>query len=134
MYDWAFSPKGEDGRAAQLYDHETGAVNKDIAEAWEAFDILKVLQSNWESLKPKLEGKINIVAAEYDTFYLEDGVIALKEFFDEHQFDAHVYIKPDVNHGGVFNTLLIREMDEWFATTLTLENRQANPMGPEPAP
>ena len=134
MYDWAFSPKGEDGNAQSLYDHETGAVNKEVAEAWEAFDILKVLQSNWETLKPKLEGKINIVAAEYDTFYLQESVIALKQFFDEHQFDAHVYIKPDVNHGGVFNTLLIREMDEWFAKSLNLENHQAKPMGPQPAP
>ena len=134
MYDWVFSPIANDGRAMYLYDHETGAVNKDVATAWKAYDIVDILQSNWETLRPKLKGKINIVAAEYDTYFLEDAVIELQEFFNEHHFDAHIQIKPNVNHGGVFNTILIRQMDEWFARTLNLENKQVKPMGPNPAP
>ncbi len=134
MYDWVFSPKGDDGRAKHLFNHESGEVDSAIAEAWKAYDILEFLKSNWETLAPKLRGKINVVAAEYDTFYLEGGVIELKEFFDAHDFDAHVYIKPDANHGHVFNTQMIRQMDEWFARTLSLTNHQAKEMGPQPAP
>jgi len=93
-----------------------------------------VLRSNWETLNPKLSGKINIIAAEYDTYYLEESVIAMKQFFVEHDFDAHIFVKPDANHGSVFNVQVIRQMDEWFARSLGLANNQEKPMGPVPAP
>ena len=134
MYDWVFSPKGTDGRAAHLFNHETGEVKKEVAIAWKAYDILEVLRSNWETLNPKLSGKINIIAAEYDTYYLEESVIAMKQFFEEHDFDAHIFVKPDANHGLVFNVQVIRQMDEWFARSLGLANNQEKPMGPVPAP
>ena len=134
MYNWVFSPKSENGRAAHLFNHETGEVDKEIAKAWKAFDILQVLQSNRETLQSKLSGKINIVAAEYDTYYLEGGVLAMEQFFKEYDFDAHVFVKPDANHGSVFNVKMLRQIDEWFARTLNLENKQAKTMGPQPAP
>ena len=77
------------------------------------------------------ENKINIIAAEYDTFYLEDAVIALNEFFEEKGFGALIRVIENGNHGSVFRTSVIREIDDYIAAKLQLTNYQNKKTTPD---
>lgn len=59
-----------------------------------------------------------------DTFYLEDAVIQLHAFFKEKDFDAMVRVIENGDHGSVFRTTVIREMDAFIAEKLALPNIQ----------
>jgi len=132
-FEWAFSPKGDDGRPQHMFDRETGKVDPSVVAHWERYDIRKVLESRWDELSPKLSGKINIVAGGLDTFYLEDAAIAMGEFFNSKNFDAMVRVIEGGDHGAVFRTSMIVEMDNWIADRLDLVNNQASEQGPEPS-
>jgi hypothetical protein len=123
-FEAVFSPKGEDGRPVQMFDRETGAVIPEVVEHWKQYDIRKYLEDNWETLAPTLSGKINIIAGGLDTFYLENAVITLNEFFKSKEFDAMVRVIENGDHGSVFRTAVIREMDEYIAQKLRLPNIQ----------
>ena len=123
-FEAVFSPKGEDGRPAAMFDRETGDVIPEVVEHWKQYDIRKYLEDNWETLSPKLAGKLNIVAGGLDTFYLEDAVIQLDKFFTAKEFDASVRVIENGNHGSVFRTSVVREIDESIAQKLALPNVQ----------
>jgi len=130
-FEWVFSPKGIDGRPIPMWNHKSGEVNSEVVEYWKMYDIRKYLEDNWEALAPKLENKINIIAAEYDTFYLEDAVIALNEFFEEKGFGALIRVIENGNHGSVFRTSVIREIDDYIAAKLQLTNYQNKKTTPD---
>lgn len=132
-FEWAFSPKGDDGRPLHMFDRETGEVDPSVVAYWERYDIRKVLEARWDELSPKLSGKINIVAGGLDTFYLEDAAIAMGEFFNSKDFDATVRVIEGGDHGAVFRTSMIVEMDNWIADRLNLVNNQVAVQGPEPS-
>ncbi len=123
-FEWVFSPRGIDGRPIPMWNRENGEVNQTVVEYWKKYDIRKYLEENWDALAPKLSNKINIIAAEYDTFYLEDAVIAMNELFEEKEFGAMVRVIENGNHGSVFRTSVIREMDDYIAEKLNLTNYQ----------
>ena len=77
-FEAVFSPLGPDGRPRPLWDRATGAIDPEVAKAWEAYDIRLVLERNWTTLGPKLAGKLHVITAELDTFYLEGAVKLLK--------------------------------------------------------
>jgi hypothetical protein len=123
-FEAVFSPRGIDGRPVAMFDRETGAIIPEVVEYWKQYDIRKYLEDNWETLSPKLSGKINIIAGGLDTFYLEDAVIQLHAFFKEKDFDAMVRVIENGDHGSVFRTTVIREMDAFIAEKLALPNIQ----------
>jgi hypothetical protein len=131
-FEYVFSPRGDDGRPVKVFNRETGAVIPEVMEHWKQYDIRRHLESNWEELSPKLAGKLNIIAGEFDTFYLEDAVIALQEFFADKKFDASVQVIEGGDHGTVMRPSTIRKMDEKIAQDLGLENQQRITAKPDP--
>ena len=77
-FEAVFSPLGPDGRPRRLWDRNTGAIDPEVAHAWEAYDIRLVLERNWPTLGPKLAGKLHVFTGALDTFYLEGAVRLLK--------------------------------------------------------
>ena len=77
-FEAVFSPLGPDGRPRPLWDRATGAVDPEVARAWQTYDIRLVLERNWPTLGPKLKGKLHVVIGDLDTFYLEGAVALLK--------------------------------------------------------
>lgn len=97
-FEAVFSPRGDDAEPRPLFDRETGAVDAATAKAWEAYDIRLVLERNWESLGPRLKGKLHVYAGELDTFYLEGAARRLKESLESLKSDAQVVIVPGMPH------------------------------------
>ena len=80
--DWnaAFGPRGADGRPVPLWDPRTGKIDPTVLDHWRQYDLHLVLERKWQSLGPKLRGKLHITAGETDTFFLNNAVHRLDEF------------------------------------------------------
>jgi enterochelin esterase-like enzyme len=117
-FEAVFSPRGTDGQPRKLWDRKTGAVDGEVARAWEKYDIRLVLERNWPALKPKLAGKVHVYMGGADTFYLEGATALLKESLAKLGSDAKVEIFPGKDHGSVMDRALkqriAREMAEQF--------------------
>lgn len=82
IWEAAYGPIGEDGYPAPLWDWRTGEIDHAVAEAWRAFDLRHVLETNWSALGPKLVGKLHVWTGEDDTYFLENATIRLEEFLE----------------------------------------------------
>lgn len=98
-FDYVFSPRGEDGRPQPLFDPKTGAIDRAVATAWEAYDIRLVLERAWPVLGPKLQGKLRIWIGEEDTFRLEGAVKLLQATLATLGSDAEILLVPGRDHG-----------------------------------
>jgi hypothetical protein len=82
-FDWVFSPKGDDGRPMPLFDRQTGDVDPVVAAYWrEHYDISAIVQRDWKTLKPDLDGKIHLIVGTMDTFHLNEAAELLKQRLD----------------------------------------------------
>ena len=82
-YNAVFGPKGKDGLPSMLIDPITGKIDHQIATQWEKFDLKKVLQKNWSTLGPKLQGKIWIWTGDMDMLYSNVATRFLKMYLDK---------------------------------------------------
>ncbi len=98
-FEAVFSPRGADGQPKKLWDRKTGAVDPQVARAWEAYDIALVLERNWSLLGPKLKGKLHIICGDADTFWLERAVLRLRDTLERLGSDASVVMIPGADHG-----------------------------------
>jgi len=78
-----YGPVGEDGYPDLLYDKWTGEINPEVAEYWrENYDLRHILERDWNTLGPKLVGKIHVYMGEMDTFFLDEATRLLEEFLE----------------------------------------------------
>ena len=102
-FEAVFSPKGQDRNPLPLWNRESGAIDPQVAKAWQKYDIGLILQQNWETLGPKLKGKLHIYMGEADTFYLERAAFLLQESLKKLGSDAYVEIVPGRDHGTLMS-------------------------------
>ncbi len=108
-----YSPKGEDGLPEPLFDPETGEINHDVAEHWKKYDFKHYARENWESLGPKLEGKIYIWMGDMDQFYLNTATRAFSEWIkttENPKSDAVIEFEPMKGHCQGYNYGLVLTM------------------------
>jgi hypothetical protein len=80
----AYGPVGDDGYLQPLFDPQTGAIDRKVADYWRDHSDLRVhLEKHWSELAPRLSGKLHITAGEMDTYYLNNAVRLLDEFLDK---------------------------------------------------
>ena len=106
-----FSPLTPEGRPRPLFDRKTGAVDAETVRGWEKYDIVRVLETNWTALKPKLSGKIHVYVGGMDTFYLDGAVKLLKASQEKLGSDAVIELIPGKDHSTVLNAELVSRMD-----------------------
>ena len=99
-FEAVFSPLGADGAPQRLWDRATSRIDPEVARAWRKYDIGEILTENWDTLGPKLQGKLHITAGEMDTFYLQGAVELLAERLQELGSDAEIEIVPGADHGS----------------------------------
>ena len=114
----AFGPTTEDGYPAQLWDKETGEVNKDVVLSMRnnGFDLNYYLKENWSKIGTDLKGKIKIFNPEMDDFFLNLPVYLMEDFLEsttDPYYDGEViHGQPMKGHGWspITNASLIEEM------------------------
>src|SRR5262249_31977445 len=97
-FEWVFSPRGPDGRPVPMFDRQTGALRRDVLRYWQRYDIRRRLAEDWESLGPRLRGKLHIITGAADTFHLEEATALLCEFLREKCSAATCELVPGRTH------------------------------------
>ena len=78
-----FGPVGMDGYPAPLWDPLTGKISPDVAQYWrEHYDLTAHMQRNWETIGPRLTGKLHVLMGTKDTFYLDAATRKMEEFLE----------------------------------------------------
>ena len=74
-----FGPKLEDGTPSTIWDPLTGKIDQSIAAQWTKYDLRLYTEKNWQTLGPKLQGKLNIWMGDMDNFYLNNAMHLYQE-------------------------------------------------------
>jgi enterochelin esterase-like enzyme len=115
-FDAVFSPRGDDGQPMKLFDRETGRLDPVVQQAWERYDISRILRDNWKTLGPKLKGKLHIVVGTLDTFHLDGAVHLLDAELKQLGSDATVEFFEGKTHFDMYTDGLgLRIAQEMYA-------------------
>jgi hypothetical protein len=80
IWQTVFGPVGADGYPQPIFDKVTGAVDHAVAAYWrEHFDLSYIIARDWQTLAPKLQGKIHLFVGSADNYYLTDAVYFAQE-------------------------------------------------------
>jgi hypothetical protein len=83
VWQAVYSSVGSDGYPRPLWDPETGTIDPDVAEYWrENYDLSYILRRDWETLGPKLRGKLHFAVGMMDNYYLNEAVYLVQEFLE----------------------------------------------------
>ncbi len=75
VWQAVFSPQGKDGYPLPIFDKLTGKIDHTVAAYWrEHYDLTHIIERDWATLAPKLQGKIHIHVGSADTYFLNDAV------------------------------------------------------------
>ena len=75
IWQAVYSPQGADGYPQPIWDKETGVIDSAVAEYWrENYDLTHILERDWDTLWPKVRGKLHVFVGDMDTFYLNNAV------------------------------------------------------------
>jgi len=81
IWQAVYGPVGDDGYPKQIFNKETGEIDRSVAAYWkEHYDLSAILQRDWATLGPKLQGKLHIYVGSADTYFLTDAVYYLEDF------------------------------------------------------
>jgi hypothetical protein len=84
IWQAVYSPVGDDGYPKPIIDPITGEIDHNVAEYWKQhYDLSYLIRTNWNSLGPKLVGKLHFTVGTMDTFYLNNAVSLLQDFLDQ---------------------------------------------------
>lgn len=97
IWQAVYSPVGEDGYPKPIWDKKSGEIDPQVAEYWkENYDLRYIMERDWETLGPKLEGKVNIYCGDMDNYYLNNAVYLTEEFLEQTQ---NPYYNGEVAYG-----------------------------------
>jgi len=81
IWQAVYSPVGPDGYPKPIWDKATGEIDRDVAQYWkEHYDLSYILRRDWNTLGPKLKGKLHIYVGDMDNYYLNNAVYLVEEF------------------------------------------------------
>ena len=99
MHVWqaVYSPAAEDGYPRPLWDEVTGEIDREVAAHWrENYDLRHVMERDWKTLGPKLEGKVHLYTGDMDNYYLNNAVRLTEEFLEA---TTDPYYAGEVDYG-----------------------------------
>ena len=97
IWQATYSPMGEDGYPQPIWDKKTGTINPDVAAHWrENYDLRYILERDWATLGPKLEGKLHIYTGDMDNYYLNNAVYLMEDFLEG---TSEPYYAGEVDYG-----------------------------------
>ena len=97
IWEAVYSPVGSDGYPQRIWDKYTGEINSEVAEYWrENYDLAYIMKRDWNTLGPKLKGKIHIYCGDMDNYYLNNAVYLAEEILEE---TTQPYYDGEVDYG-----------------------------------
>ena len=97
IWEAVYSPVGADGYPMRLWDKVTGEIDAEVAEHWrQNYDLSYIMQRDWATLGPKLEGKLYIYVGDMDNYYLNNAVYLTEEFLES---TTDPYYGGDIDYG-----------------------------------
>lgn len=97
IWQATYSPMGPDGYPQPIFDKRTGDIDSEVAAYWrENYDLRHILQRDWATLGPKLEGKIHIFVGDMDNYYLNNAVYMMEAFLES---TTAPYYNGEVTYG-----------------------------------
>ena len=83
IWQAVYSPIGDDGYPRPIWDKLSGEIDREVADYWkENYDLRYILERDWKTLGPKLQGKIHIYCGDMDNYYLNNAVYLMEEFLE----------------------------------------------------
>lgn len=83
IWQAVYSPQAADGYPVPIWDDQTGAIDKQTVQYWhDHWDLTAVMEREWTTLGPRLEGKIHVQAGEGDTYFLNNAVHRMQHMLD----------------------------------------------------
>ena len=90
IWQAVYSPVGADGYPQSIFDKQTGKIDHQTAEYWrEHYDLDAILQRDWNTLGPKLQGKLHLYVGADDTYFLNDAVYLMEDFLKQTGTPGH---------------------------------------------
>jgi enterochelin esterase-like enzyme len=81
IWQAVFSPVGADGYPQPVFDKQTGVIDHATVAYWhDHYDLDAILQRDWSTLGPKLQGKLHLYVGSDDTYFLNDAVYLMEDF------------------------------------------------------
>ncbi|GGG77951.1 alpha/beta hydrolase-fold protein [Edaphobacter dinghuensis] len=120
IWQAVFSPAGPDGYPKEVIDPLTGDIDKSTVAYWhDHYDLTAIMQRDWPTLGPKLEGKLHLTVGDGDTYFLNNAVhllqSALSDTRNPHS-DATFQYGPGMPHcysGGPSEYTMEQNRDNW---------------------
>lgn len=83
IWQAVYSPQGPEGYPEPIWDKYTGEIDHEVADYWkEHYDLRYIMERDWETLGPKLVGKLHIYAGDMDNYYLNNAVYLTEQFLE----------------------------------------------------
>ena len=80
IWQAVYGPVGNDGYPQQIFDKVTGDIDPATAAYWkEHYDLSNIIARDWQTLGPKLTGKIHVYVGTADTYFLTDAVYYIQD-------------------------------------------------------
>ncbi len=81
-WEAVYGPVGSDGYPRPLWDQHTGKIDRDVAMYMRdhGYDLRYYAEKNWQTLGPKLQGKLHFISGDMDNFYLNLAVYLFDDF------------------------------------------------------
>lgn len=104
-WEAVYGPVGADGYPKPLWDKATGKIDTSVALYMRdhGYDLRYYLENNWQTIGPKLVGKLHIYCGDMDNFYLNLAVYKLEDFLRSTRSPAYggsfEYGRPMKGHG-----------------------------------
>jgi hypothetical protein len=97
IWEAVYSPVGDDGYPRRIWNKLTGEVDPEVAAFWrENYDLVHILRRDWETLGPRLRGKLHIYVGDMDNYYLNNAVYLAEEFLES---TTDPYYAGEVDYG-----------------------------------
>ena len=97
VWQAVYSPMGDDGYPKPIWDKRSGEIDREVAEYWkENYDLRYILERDWATLGPQLEGKIHVYCGDMDNYYLNNAVYLMEDFLES---TSNPYYAGEVDYG-----------------------------------
>ncbi len=93
IWQAVYSPMAADGYPQPIWDKKTGVIDRKVAEFWrEHYDLRHILERDWQTLGPKLRGKLHLYCGDMDNYYLNNAVYKMEEFLKKADPPADAFV------------------------------------------